>query len=286
MNRGIRTLIVVAVAVLVATLATMAVYRAVERIPRLEVEQAGVPTVVAARNLPIGTGLSAADLRVIDWPARNPVQGGFSSIDQVVNRGLVADMVENEPVTSLKLAAVEAGSGLPPTIPPGMRAISVQVNDVVGVAGFVTPGNHVDVVATISRDRETAPMSRVVVSNVKVLAAGTKTDQQKAQNGQPIQTTVVTLLVSPADGERIALASNEGRLHLTLRNPLDGEPTDTPGIRIASLLGAPDPPPTPKVVRTARVAMQIPAPVEPPPAPKIYTVEAIRAAKRSEEVVK
>lgn len=286
MNRGIRTLVVVAVAVIVATLATVAVYRAVERIPVREVEQEGSPTVVAARNLPIGTSLSAADLRIVDWPARNPVSGGFATIEQVVNRGLVADMVENEPLTSLKLAPVEAGSGLPPTIPPGLRAISVQVNDVVGVAGFVTPGNHVDVVATISRPSE-SPMSRVVVSNVKVLAAGTKTDQQKAQNGEPIPTTVVTLLVTPADGERIALASVEGRLHLTLRNPLDGEPTDTAGIRVASLLGAPDPPPVQKVVRTSapKIAVQVPPPVEPPPS-KIYTVEAIRAAKRSEEVVK
>lgn len=284
MNRGIRTLVVVAVAVLVATLATMAMFRAVQQIPVREVERAGVPVVVAARNLPIGTSLSAADLRVATWPATSPVTGAFVSIEEILNRGLVADMVENEPVTTLKLAPTEAGAGLPPTIPPGMRAISVQVNDVIGVAGFVTPGNHVDVVTTIPKQDNS--MSRVVVSNVRVLAAGTRIDQQKAQNGEPVQTTVVTLLVTPADGERIALASVEGRLHLTLRNPLDGDPTATSGVRIASLMGAPDPPPVQRVAR-AQPRVIAPPPVEPAPVvSKIYTVEAIRAAKRTEEVVK
>jgi pilus assembly protein CpaB len=284
MNRGIRTLLVVAVAVTVATLATLAVYRAVQRIPVREVEQAGIPVVVAARNLPIGTMLTSADLTVVNWPARSPLAGGFASPEELANRGLIADMVANEPVINAKLAPANSGAGLPPTIPEGMRAISVQVNEVVGVAGFVTPGNHVDVVATISRQDNS--MSRVVVSNVKVLAAGTKLDQQRAQTGEPIQTTVVTLLVTPADGERIALASVEGRLHLTLRNPLDATPTTTTGVRVAALLGSAEPPPpAPRVVRPApRTAP--PPPPEPVAASKIYTVEAIRAAKRTEEVVK
>jgi pilus assembly protein CpaB len=281
MNRGTRTLIVVAAAVVIATLATTAVYRAVQQIPVREVERAGVPVVVAARNLPVGTSLSLADLRVATWPATNPVPGGFATPDEVLNRGLIADLVENEPVTTSKLAPTEAGAGLPPIIPTGMRAISVQVNEVVGVAGFVTPGNRVDVVATLSKGD--LNMSRVVVSNVKVLASGTKYDQQRAQNGEPIQSSVVTLLVTPADGERIALASVEGRLHLTLRNPLDGSPTETQGVRVAALLGSPEPPPpVQRPVRTVAKA----EPPPPPPVSRIYTVEAIRAAKRTEEVVK
>jgi len=159
----------------------------------------------------------------------------------------------------------------------GMRAISVQVNEVVGVAGFVTPGNHVDVVATISRQENS--MSRVVVSNVKVLAAGTKLDQQRAQTGEPIQTTVVTLLVTPTDGERIALASVEGRLHLTLRNPLDAEPTTTSGVRVASLLGSAEPPPVQDPYGSRAVRTAPPPPPREPVVAKIYTVEAIRAAK-------
>jgi pilus assembly protein CpaB len=287
MNRGIRTLLVVAIAVTVATLATLAVYRAVQRIPVREVELAGVPVVVAVKDLPIGTMLTPADLTVAIWPARSPLAGGFGSVEELVNRGLIADMVANEPVINAKLAPANSGAGLPPTIPAGMRAISVQVNEVVGVAGFVTPGNHVDVVATISRQDNS--MSRVVVSNVKVLAAGTKLDQQRAQNGEPIQTTVVTLLVTPSDGERIALASVEGRLHLTLRNPLDAEETTTNGVRVAALLGSAEPPAVAKAVRTGPARAAAPPPAPPSPAPvvsSIYTVEAIRAAKRTEEVVK
>lgn len=283
MNRGTRTLLVVAVAMIVATLATMAVYRAVQQIPVREVERPGVPVVVAARNLPIGASLTSADLRVETWPAASPINGAFVSADALVNRGLVADMVENEPVTALKLAPVEAGAGMPPTIPAGMRAISVQVNEVVGVAGFVTPGNRVDVVATLSKQDNS--MSRVVVSNVRVLAAGTKIDQQKAQNGEPIQTTVVTLLVTPTDGERIALASVEGRLHLTLRNPLDVDPTVTAGVRETQLLGQPDPPPAAARIVRAKAPVAAPPPVQ-PAVSRLYTVETIRAAKRTEEVVK
>jgi pilus assembly protein CpaB len=164
-----------------------------------------------------------------------------------------------------------------------MRAISMQVNEVIGVAGFVTPGNRVDVVATVSQQNNS--MSRVVVTNIKVLAAGTKVDQQRAQNGQPIQTSVITLLVTPEEGEKIALASVEGRLHLTLRNPLDNEPTLTTGVRVTTLMGAAEPPPAPRIVRT-RARVEAAPPPAPEPVSKIYTVEAIRAAKRSEEVVK
>jgi pilus assembly protein CpaB len=282
MNRGTRTLIVVTVAVLVATLATLAVYQAVQRVPVREVEAPGTPVLVAARDLPVGTMLANTDVKVASWPARSPIAGAFATAEEVMNRGLIADVATNEPITAAKLAPVEAGAGLPPVIPAGMRAISVQVNDVIGVAGFVTPGNRVDVVATIAKQENS--MSRVVVSNVRVLASGTRFDQEKSKNGQPIQSTVVTLLVTPADGERIALASVEGKLHLTLRNPLDGDMTTTSGVRVASLLGAPDPPPVARVVR-AQVKM-VPPPAPPAPVSRIYTVEAIRAAKRSEEVVK
>ncbi|MFN8059258.1 MAG: Flp pilus assembly protein CpaB [Vicinamibacterales bacterium] len=281
MRSGTRTLVVVAVAVVVASLATLAMYRAVERIPVREVEVASTQVVVASRPLPTGTAVTAADVRLVAWPARAPITGAHGSPDGVVGRGLLRPVVENEPLTDTALAPREAGSGLPPTIPPGMRAIAVQVNEVIGVAGFVVPGTRVDVVATLAR--QDASMSRVVVSNVEVLAAGTRFDQERSQNGQPIPTTVVTLLVMPADAERIALAAVEGRLQLALRNPLDQEPTLTEGARIAQLTGAPLPPP-PAPVRAPRVApAAVPAKVE---APRPYVVETIRAAKRADEVVK
>jgi pilus assembly protein CpaB len=285
MNRGMRTLIVVTVAVVVATLATLAVYRAVRQVPVRQVEAPGTPVVVAARRLPIGTLLTRADVKTAEWPVNHSIEGGFATVDDVLERGLIADMVANEPVTPEKLAPAEAGGGLPPIIPAGMRAMSVAVNEVVGVAGFVTPGNHVDVVATMSRDENS--VSRVVVSNVKVLASGTRYDQERSRSGEAMQSTVVTLLVTPEDGERIALASVEGKLHLTLRNPLDQDRTQTVGIRVATLFSSAEPPPAPKVVRAARPPAAAAAPPPPPPpVARIYTVEAIRAAKRSEEVVK
>jgi pilus assembly protein CpaB len=284
MNRRNRTIVVIAIALLTATVASYGVYSAVQRIPVRQVEVPTAFAVVASTHLPIGTLLTKDHVKVVPWPARNPMPGAFASIDQVVDRGVIQPVAENEPLTESKLAPTGAGAGLPPTIPPGMRAISVKVNEVIGVAGFVLPGSRVDLLVTVDNSSGTRDesMSRVVVSNVQVLTAGTRFDQEKARaDGKPIQTTVVTLLATPQDAERITLASAEGKLMLTLRNPLDTLPTETQGVRVANLLGAPAPPPVAKKVKGKTVMV-----APPPPAPKAYTVEAIRAAKRSEEVVR
>ena len=120
----------------------------------------------------------------------------------MVNRGLIDSVAENEPLTDSKLAKEGAGAGLPPTIPPGMRAISLKVNEVIGVAGFVVPGTRVDVLVSINQGDSHESVSRVVVSNVQVLTAGTRFDQERARkDAKPMPTSVVTLLVSP-DGRR------------------------------------------------------------------------------------
>jgi pilus assembly protein CpaB len=283
MNRRTRTMLVIAIALVTATVASLGVYRAIQRIPVREVEVASVHAVVASTNLPVGTMVTADHVKLVAWPARNQVPGAFSSMEQVVNRGVIQPIAEHEPLTESKLAPTGAGAGLPPTIPAGMRAISVKVNEVIGVAGFVVPGSRVDVLVTVeetSGNRNS--LSRVVVSNVQVLTAGTRFDQEKARaDGKPIPTTVVTLLATPEDAERLTLASSEGKIMLTLRNPLDTLPTDTKGVRMANLTGAPAPPPVQKTVKGKKVMVAVE-----PPAPKAYTVEAIRAAKRSEEVVR
>jgi len=280
MNRTNRTLLVFLLSVLVAGVASLFVYRAVQRIPVREVEVKSYQVAVASRTLPVGTMLTASDVRLVAWPSSSPVAGGFSTVEEVVNRGLVASVVENEPLTATKVAVPEAGAGLPPTITAGMRAISVKVNEVIGVAGFVVPGTRVDVVGTLAQREQS--MSRGVVTNVQVLTAGTRFDQEQARDGKPVPSTVVTLLVTPEDAERIALASAEGQIMLTLRNPLDTEPTETKGTRMASLMGAPEPPPVTKVVQGVRRAVPPPA----PPPPSVYAVETIRAAKRTSEVVR
>lgn len=285
MNRSTRTLVVVGIAVVVAALASFGVYQAISRMPVREVEVRSLYQVVAAHEMPMGTMITKDYVKLVAWPASSPVEKGFTTIESVLNRGLISSVEVNEPLTESKLAPLESGAGLPPSITEGMRAVSVKVNEVIGVAGFVVPGTHVDVVVTLRRGDDS--MTRAVVGDVQVLTAGTRFDQQKARDGQPIPTSVVTLLVTPADAERIALAASEGQIMLTLRNPMDRKPTETAGIRTAALMGQPAPAQVIKTMDKRRVAVAPPLPaMAAAPVSKIYTVEAIRAAKRSEEVVR
>jgi pilus assembly protein CpaB len=285
MNRRSRHLLILSIAIATASVASFGIYRAISRIPVREIEVATSFVVVAARPMPPGVRVTEKDVRLAAWPAASPVPGSYAAIAPVVNRALLAAVLVNEPLTDGKLAAAEAGAGLSPVIPPGMRAMSVKVNEVIGVAGFVDPGTRVDLVVTIRKREEST--SRTVVSNVQVLSAGTRSEQEKARttNTAPTTAAVVTLLVSPEDAERVALAQAEGQIMLVLRNPLDTEPTSTHGVRSAALFGAePEPVPAP-VVR--RVIPRTPpvvaaAPIAPP---SRYMVEAIRAAKRTEEEV-
>ena len=288
MDRNTRTLIVVLVALAAAGVATFGVARVIRSRPVVEREVAHTYVVAASKTLPVGAMVTAADVKLIAWPERSPVPGAFAKVEDVVNRGVVAQVLENEPITPAKLAPVGGGAGLPPTIPPGMRALSVRVNEVVGVAGFVVPGTRVDVCVTMNEGSDTA--TRVVVSNVQVLTAGTRYDQEKSKSGEPIPTSVVTLLLTPEDSQRVVLASSAGALMLTLRNPLDQELTTAAPTRTATLFGG-APPKAPVAERPARprpvVVVDAPPPVvAPPPPPKPYTVEAIRGAKRTEETVK
>jgi pilus assembly protein CpaB len=289
MNRTTRLVAVLAVALLAATVASFVVYRALAVGTGATPSQT-VDTIVAAQSIPAGTMLSRAHLKVVQWPADARLEGSISDPSKVIDRGAIVSLAANEPITDAKLAAVGAGAGLPPTIPPGMRAISVRVNEVIGVAGFVVPGTRVDVVVTFGSESGGRPdsIARVVVSNAQVLTAGTRFDQEKArQDNLPIPTSVVTLLVTPEDAERIALASAEGRITLTLRNPLDTAPTASAGIRSDGLRGLPVPQPASAPRPAPKPAPVVVAPVlpPPPPAPEPYTVEAIRGAKRTTEPV-
>ena len=288
MNRNTRTLIVILVAVACAGAATYLVYRAILQRPIQQVEVPQVQVVVAARSLQTGAQLTNSDVKLIGWPGDAMVPGAFNKIEDVVNRGVLTEVVENEPLTASKLAVPGAGAGLPPTITPGMRAISVRVNEVVGVAGFVTPGNRVDVFVTLKQGDST--LTKVVLSNVQVLTAGTKYEQDKSRSGEAIPSTVVTLLLTPEDAERVVLAATEGQIMLALRNPLDVEPTKTGGTRLASLYQGADAPAAAPASRPAprprAVVAPPPPPPPPPPEPKPYTVETIRGAKRTEEAIR
>lgn len=288
MNRGLRTAVVLVVALVAALAASYVAYITLQRVAAQQVGPSTVPVVVASRDVPLGTLLTTDYVRVVAWPASSPVQGAISSVEDAVDRGTIMALATNEPVTEAKIAAKGIGSGLSPTITPGMRAISIKVNEVVGVAGFVVPGSRVDVLVTIEPPNQAGTRestTRIVASNVQVLTAGTRIDQDTAQSeGKPIAASVVTLLVSPEDAERVALAQNEGRITLTLRNPLDTETASTPGAKMASLLGTQtDNTPVPRALARQKATV-VPAP--PAAVSRIYTVEAIRGAKRTEEIIK
>jgi pilus assembly protein CpaB len=279
----IRVFIVLVLALTAGGAFAYGTYRYVQQTPA---PQRGLQTravIVAATNLSLGTELKPEDVRIIEWPSSAVPQTAFNSADEVVGRGLIASVVENEPILSTKLASKEAGAGLPPIIPEGMRAVSVRVNDVVGVAGYVLPGTRVDVVATVNpTQQQTDVTSKVILTNVLVLASGTKIEQD-TEKGKPLAVSVVTLLVDPSEAERLTLASTEGKIQLALRNPVDKTAPATPGVRPAALLGyaaaRPAAAPRPRTIAKA-APPAAPAPLPPPP-----TVEMIRGDKRAQEVV-
>ena len=241
--------------------------------------------VVAAADLQLGTALKKEDLRVVQFPQGAAPEGGFTQTAELVGRGLIVPVVKNEPILTAKLASKEAGAGLPPVIPEGMRAVSVRVNEVVGVAGYVLPGNRVDVVATASpTDQRSDTTSKVVLSNVQVLTAGTRMEQNSDDN-KAVQVTVVTLLVNPEQAERLALASTEGKIQLALRNPMDTGAPETPGIKTAGLMGGKPAPAGPRVGRSTKPRPTSQPETTPAPAPA-PTVEVIRGDKRTTEIIK
>jgi pilus assembly protein CpaB len=200
--------------------------------------------VVASRDLPAGSVIRRDDVKTVSWPGSSVPQGFATEAGDVVGRGLITEVRQNEPLLDWKLAQREAGGGLSITIPEGMRAVSVRVDEVVGVAGFVLPGTRVDVLVTVvpSSDRMQS-ITRTILTNIRTLAA----DQRYQQDidGEPRYVTVVTLLVTPEQAETLTLAATEGRIQLALRNALDSGETVTQGRRIASLVAGPAPPPAP-----------------------------------------
>lgn len=282
-----RIFAVFAIAILAGGGLAYATYNFMQNQPVKSVATPTQPVIVAAADLQLGSELKKEDLQVMNFPQGQAPEGTFSQVSQVLGRGLIVPVVKNEPILNAKLASKEAGSGLPPVIPEGMRAISVRVNEVVGVAGYVLPGNRVDVLATQSPTAsQSDTTSKVILANVQVLTAGTRIEQDQ-EKGKPMQVTVVTLLVSPEQAERLALASTEGKIQLALRNPLDLGAPETPGIKAAGLMGTVRTAPQRTASSGTRTKTGQPqtmmAPAPPPPLP---TVEMIRGDKRATEIIR
>lgn len=238
-----------------------------------------VPVVVTTRAIPLGTRLQATDLHIVNWPASQPIQGTFSKIDDCVNRAAIISMVQNEPLLEGKLAPKDGGAGLAATIPAGMRAVSVSVNDVIGVAGFVVPGTMVDVLVTGSMG-SSGNVTRTILENVRVLAAGQKVEPER--EGKP-QTAppVITLLVTPEEANALTMASTQGRIQLALRNTLDSAKVEPPAVLQATLFGGTAPAP---VAAPAALVKKPRTPAAPKAAPAAQgiNVEVIRGSKKEE----
>ena len=246
------------------------------------------PLVVAARALPMGSVVAADAVRLRDVPENLFPAGGFSLLEEVVDRSVTSNMQAEEPVLEARLAARGSGVGLAPLIPPGMRAIAVRVNDVVGVAGFVLPGMRVDVLVTGQGANQPETVTRTVLQNIAVLSAG-QTIQTDGKNA--ISAPVVTLLVTPDDAEALTLANTEGRIQLVLRNSTDAVLANPRGRQLNDLYGARTAPtaatgPPAAVAAPRRERPVVPATaakLEAPVEPRTNEVTMIRGAVKTVE---
>ena len=239
MNRD-RMLIGLGVALLVAMVASRYVYLQLRQMQAGNVKPAKMSqVVVAAAPLKLGQRLDIGDLKLLDWPEGKQPAGSFARLEDCKGRALVAPVVENEAILETKLAPREGGAGLAVAIPVGLRAVAVGVDDVVAVAGFVTPGTVVDVL--VSGNGSSGPMTRIVLEHVRVLAVGQQV--QADVNGKPQTAPVVTLLVSPEEAERLTLATAGGKIHLALRNTTDTQDVNPPPVYATTMFlgGAPAP---------------------------------------------
>lgn len=237
--RSRRLIIVLVLALVSGLLAGWLALRLLSNAGDSRIPTASAPTeeiVVAARDLPLGRVLTAEDVKLMGWPGSNVPENAATTVEEVLGRGVITPVTMNEPLLSGKMAVKEAGGGLPIVITEGMRAVSVRVNEVIQVAGFVMPGTHVDVFVTIEppEGRSGGPITKLVLENVTVLTANQIV--QTGPNGEPVTATVVTMLVTPEDAEKLIYAATKGQIQLGLRNTLDLDTVTTEGVQVRDLI--------------------------------------------------
>jgi len=277
MNRS-RLMMIGALAVAAGFLVSVYVYKSLQ-------SKGGVSTdnfaqvMVAANDLQVGARVEERDIKVISIPAQDMPPGAPRKKADVVGHGVIIPISKGEFILPNRLAGENAGSGLPALIPPGMRAVSVRVNEIVSVAGFVTPGTRVDVLLTGSPGSSGEQQTTTVLQNVAVLASGHTLE--RTSTGEAQNTAVITLLVTPDDAQRLTLASTEGRIQLALRNPLDTKQDEVP-VSLARALyrGVPAPAAEHTLVRRAAA----PKAPTPPPASTGVSVEVYQGDKKMDVV--
>lgn len=243
---------------------------------------------LATKDLDVGTVLKEEDVKIASWPGAVPL-GATSQVKDIIGRGVITAIFAKEPIIASRLAPKGAGGGMAAMIPPGMRAVAVRVNEVVGVAGFVVPGTHVDILIS-----GTAPggsgtlgtLTQTLLQNIEVLSAGQ--DFKKDAEGKPITVQVVNMLVTPTQAEQLSLAASQTAIQLVLRNPLDHEIAKTPGTALQHLftggkmLRPPDPSPRPQRAAAAPIPMR--AAPAPAPAKEVpFVMEIISGPTKREQ---
>ena len=227
--------------------------------------------VAAASDVKLGTILTSANLTTVEFKGAIPKDAILKSED-AIGRGVISDLYQGEPIVNSRLAPKGSGGGLAASIPTGMRACAVKVDQVIGVAGFAVPGMRVDVlVSGTPPGAESSPngtQTKTILQNIQVLSAGT--DIQKDQEGKPQQVQVVNLLVTPEQAQTLSLASNLLKIQLVLRNPLDTQVSDVAMTAVGQMFGVP---------MTKRVGAVRARKAE----PKVFTIQVINGTKASEE---
>lgn len=247
-------IIVMAVAVALATVSAAAIWL------KQKDEISTIKVVVATRDLQIGTRLQPAMLETVSWPVSAPIQSSLKSTEQAYDRVISIPILRGEPILETKLAAMGQQGGLSSVLKDGKRAVTVKVNEIVGVAGFALPGNFVDVMANIP-DKDNNPVSKIVLERIQVLAVAQ--DVASSEN-KPRVVSAVTLEVTPQEAEIIDLARSVGALSLVLRSQVDVANVETPGSRKADLLQRASPlQPTDATIRVAQNDAQRPAVTRP-----------------------
>ena len=266
-----RILMAFAVAVPLALLASTLVYRQLSRAAAAPGHILPTRIVVAAAALEPGTRLDTKDLRQVDWPALKPLPGMFARPEDCAGRVLISPLLENEPVLEGNLAPKDSSVGLSAMIPPGMRGVAVAVNDVVGVAGFVQPGTMVDVLATGGIEGQASSLTRTILENIRVLAAGQRIEPDK--QGTPQTVPVVTLLVTPDQANLLTLASTQGHIQLALRNSADTKQVNSAPAHLSDVFGVAN-------------AVRMTAPPSIRPAPRLSSAQPVRPAPYQVEVIR
>jgi pilus assembly protein CpaB len=230
-----RLLTALMIALLVSGLFTFWLSRRVAKAAHVDVPKRHL-YVAAGKPLDAGEALKPGNLQLVEWPASTVLTGGFTRIEDVAGRIVLYPLPQGEPILERQLAAAGAGAGLTASIPSGMRAISVRSDEVVGVAGFLLPGTHVDVLMTYHSTIAPEPQTLTVLQDVVVLAAGQQVHPEP--DGKPISVNVVTLLLKPEDAEKLVLATSLGGIYFVLRNGADEEQALSPPVGLNQLAGA------------------------------------------------